>query len=91
MATGSGGAGALLPRTVLALLLLLAGGGAKRGFVYGASDRQGAYPAEDPVRPDDLAATIYHALGVNPQSEMRAANGRPVMASDGKPVTGVFA
>ena len=69
---------------------LLAGGGAKRGFVYGASDKQGAYPAEDPVRPDDLAATIYHALGIDPHSEVRAANGRPVLVSDGKPVTGVF-
>ena len=36
---------------------LLAGGGVKRGFAYGASDRHGAYPAGDPVRPDDLAAT----------------------------------
>jgi uncharacterized protein (DUF1501 family) len=41
---------------------LLAGGGVKRGFVHGASDRPGAYPAGDPVRPDDLAATIFHAL-----------------------------
>ena len=36
---------------------LLAGGGVKRGFVHGASDKSGAYPAKDPVRPDDLAAT----------------------------------
>jgi hypothetical protein len=37
--------------------VLLAGGGVKRGFIYGASDKNGAYPAENPVRPDDLAAT----------------------------------
>ncbi len=70
---------------------LLAGGGVKRGFVYGASDKTGAYPAEDPVRPDDLAATIYYALGIDPHTEMRTATNRPVLISDGKPVTGIFA
>ncbi|MEP6671508.1 MAG: DUF1501 domain-containing protein [Chthoniobacter sp.] len=70
---------------------LLAGGGVKRGFVYGASDKQGAYPAENPVRPDDLAATIYAALGIDPHTELRSAAGRPVLAADGKPVTGIFA
>ena len=43
---------------------LLAGGGVKRGFVYGASDKNGAYPAKDPVRPDDLAATIVIYWGM---------------------------
>ncbi len=70
---------------------LLAGAGVKRGFVYGASDKTGAYPAENPVRPDDLAATIYYALGIDPHSELRTAAGRPVMAADGKPVTEIFA
>ena len=70
---------------------LLAGGGVKRGFVYGASDKTGAYPAENPVRPDDLAATIYYALGIDPHTELMTATNRPVMISDGKPVTGVFA
>ena len=70
---------------------LLAGGGVKRGFVYGASDKTGAYPAENPVRPDDLAATIYYALGIDPHTELMTATNRPVMISDGKPVTGIFA
>ncbi len=70
---------------------LLAGGGTKRGFVYGASDKQGAYPAEDPVRPDDVAATIYHLLGIDPATEVRTGAGRPVLISDGKPVAGVIA
>ncbi len=70
---------------------LLAGGGVKRGFVYGASDKQGAYPAENPVRPDDLAATIYYALGIDPHTEVRTMSDRPVLIADGKPVTGVFA
>jgi hypothetical protein len=43
------------------------------------------------VRPDDLAATIFYALGIDPQREMQAANNRPVLAADGKPVTQIFA
>ncbi len=70
---------------------LLAGGGVKRGFVHGASDKTGSYPAEDPVRPDDLAATIYYALGIDPHTEVRTAADRPVLIADGKPVMEVFA
>ncbi|MDB6148616.1 MAG: hypothetical protein JWQ44_64 [Chthoniobacter sp.] len=70
---------------------LLAGGGVKRGFVYGSSDKSGAYPASDPVRPDDLAATIYYALGIDPHSEIRTGGDRPVLIADGKPITEVFA
>ena len=46
--------------------VLLAGGGVKRGYIYGASDKNGARPARDPVRPDDLAATMFHLLGIDP-------------------------
>src|SRR5205085_2340514 len=49
---------------------LLAGGGVKRGFVYGASDRLGAYPAGDPSRPEDLSATMFHLLGIDPKTEV---------------------
>jgi hypothetical protein len=63
----------------------------KRGFVYGASDKTGSYPAQNPVRPDDLAATIYTALGIDPHTELRGPGGRPVLAADGKAITGVFA
>ena len=64
--------------------VLLAGGGVKRGFVYGASDKQGAYPAKDPVRPDDLAATVFHLLGIDPHTEVRGLGDRPVTISEGK-------
>jgi len=70
---------------------LLAGGGVKRGFVYGASDETGSYPAEKPVRPDDLAATIYHLLGIDPHTEVRNTQQRPVLIADGKPVLDVIA
>jgi hypothetical protein len=70
---------------------ILAGGGVKRGYVYGASDKQGAYPAENPVRPDDIAATIYYLLGIDPHTEMRTATDRPVFISDGQPITDIIA
>lgn len=44
--------------------VLLAGGGIPGGIVVGASDKDGAYPALTPVRPENLAATIYHSLGI---------------------------
>lgn len=70
---------------------LLAGGGVKRGFVYGASDKNGAYPAENPVRPDDLAATIYQLLGIDPHTEVHDTSKRPLAITSGKPVMGVIA
>jgi uncharacterized protein (DUF1501 family) len=69
---------------------LLAGGGVKRGFVYGKSDAQAMYPDEHPVRPDDLAATLYYLLGINPDSEVIDKSNRPLVIS-GKPVLEVVA
>ena len=70
---------------------LLAGGGVKRGFVYGASDKHGAYPAKDPVRPDDLAATMFYLLGIDPETEVSGLGNRPVAIASGKPVMGLLA
>ena len=70
---------------------LLAGGGVKRGFVYGASDKTGSYPAESPVRPDDLAATVYYLLGIDPQTEVYDTSKRPLAITSGKPVMGLMA
>lgn len=58
--------------------VVLAGGGAKGGFVYGKSDRTAAYPDENPVTPEELAATIYHALGISPRTELIDPQGRPI-------------
>ena len=57
--------------------VLLAGGGVHGGAVHGASDRNGAYPARDPVTPADLAATIFWRFGIDPSSEIHDLNGRP--------------
>jgi len=43
----------------------MVGGGIRGGTVYGASDKIGAYPASDPVTPQDMLATIYHLLGID--------------------------
>ena len=69
--------------------VLLAGGGVKRGFVYGESDKTASHPAKDPVRPDDLAATIYYLLGIDPHTEVYGAGDRPALISEGNPVTGI--
>ena len=71
--------------------VLLAGGGVKRGFRYGASDKNGAYPADEAARPDDLAATVFALLGIPPQSEMHDALGRPLPISRGRVLSGVMA
>lgn len=70
--------------------VLLAGGGVKRGFTYGTSDANGMYPDEHPVKPEDLAATIYYLLGIDPNSEVRDRNNRPFFIG-GKPVLEVLA
>ncbi|HMC90463.1 MAG TPA: DUF1501 domain-containing protein, partial [Gemmataceae bacterium] len=70
---------------------LLAGGGVRRGFVYGSSDKIGAFPATDPVRPDDLAATMFYLLGLNPHAEVYDALHRPLPIANGNPIMGLLA
>jgi hypothetical protein len=70
---------------------LLAGGGVKRGFVYGASDRIGAYPANDPLRPEDLAATLFELLGIDPRTEVYDPLNRPLPIAPGNVITDVMA
>jgi uncharacterized protein (DUF1501 family) len=45
--------------------VLFAGGGVRGGQVYGSSDKVGAYPADRPVAPEDVARTVYHAMGIH--------------------------
>lgn len=62
---------------------LFAGGGTKAGTVIGTSDRQAAYPVEHPVSSGDLAATMYHLMGVDPEATVPDQTGRPVPISHG--------
>ena len=57
---------------------LLAGGGVHGGQIIGASDRTGESPKDNPITPADLAASIYHLLGINPASQLSTRDGRPV-------------
>jgi uncharacterized protein (DUF1501 family) len=57
--------------------LLLAGGGIKRGSVYGSSDKIGGRPSTNPVTPADIVATIYQCLGVPKDLELRDNLDRP--------------
>ena len=66
--------------------VVMAGGGIRGGRVHGASDRSGAYPAADPVSPEDLLATLYHALGVDPHAAIHDQQGRPYPLADGRPI-----
>jgi uncharacterized protein (DUF1501 family) len=70
---------------------VLAGGGVKGGVVYGASDRFAAEPALNPTPPADLAATIYHLLGVDPRTEIRDRLGRPLTLCEGKVIGEILA
>jgi len=69
--------------------VMLFGGGIQGGQVYGASDPIGAYPADKPVAPQDLSATIYHCLGVDPHTEVLDQNDRPMRMSEGQVVEGL--
>jgi hypothetical protein len=60
--------------------------------VYGRSDADAAYPAENPVSPEDLAATIFDALGIGHEIRLPDSQGRPVPVIErGEPLRRLFA
>src|SRR5262249_23682707 len=72
--------------------VVFAGGGVRGGALFGASDAQGAYPVDNPVTPQDVAATIYHCLGIDPETRLPDRQGRPVeVGSGGKPIRSILA
>lgn len=64
--------------------VLLAGGGVPGGLIHGASDAVAAYPSRNPVSPEDLAATIYHLLGVDAETPLPTPDGRRQVVSAGE-------
>ena len=65
--------------------ILVAGGGARMGQVIGSSDDKGEVPANRPVSPTDVLATIYRHLGIDAARQMINASGRPVpLLPDGR-------
>lgn len=72
---------------------ILAGAGVRGGIVYGQSDKDAAWPIDHPVQPEDLAATIYQSLGINPHlalidpQQQRLVN----IVEGGRPLDELFA
>jgi hypothetical protein len=69
---------------------VLAGGGIRGGQVYGSSDAHAAYPKTNPVAPEDIHATIYHALGIPLDREIRDRQSRPFKVTEGEPIKALF-
>jgi len=70
--------------------VFLAGGGIRGGQIYGSSDPIAAYPRDNPVSPEDLLATIYHALDVPGAAEIHDRENRPQRMCDGRAVRALF-
>ncbi len=58
--------------------LLFAGAGVTPGKVIGATDKEGAFVTDRPIRPADVAYTMYSSLGINPRKQLRTPEGRPL-------------
>ena len=72
--------------------LLFAGAGVKGGNVIGSTDKNGAFVTDRPVRPADVAWTIYDALGIDPTKELHTPEGRPVsILAEGTAVQELYA
>jgi hypothetical protein len=69
---------------------VLAGAGIRAGQVYGASDRDGAYPARDRVAPPQLTATILHLLGIGHEATFPDRTGRPLRVVEGEPLAALI-
>ncbi|QEG42934.1 DUF1501 domain-containing protein [Roseimaritima ulvae] len=73
------------------MFMLMAGGGVRGGQVVGESDATAAGPAHEAITPDDVAASFYHNLGIDPQLEFQTETGRPItLVRDGKVIPQLF-
>ena len=71
--------------------ILMGGAGIRPGTVFGSSDKHAGYPADNPVTPEDVVATIYHALGVDPEMRIKDPQGQPHPVALGEPIHEVLA
>jgi uncharacterized protein (DUF1501 family) len=73
------------------MFMIMGGGVVRGGQVIGASDATGAGPAQEAIHPEDVAASFYQALGIDPHQEYQTPTGRPVMlVRDGKVIPDLF-
>ena len=63
--------------------VVVAGGGMKKGSIYGSSDATASEPDEKPLTVEDFATTIYHQMGIVADKELMAPGGRPIEIVDG--------
>jgi Protein of unknown function (DUF1501) len=70
--------------------VVFAGAGVARGGVVGSSDRIGGHPQATPVGPWDLAATLFAALGIDPEAPYQDPAGRPYPIATGKPIRELY-
>jgi uncharacterized protein (DUF1501 family) len=70
--------------------VLFAGGGVRGGQVVGSSDGLGGEPRDRPVEPAEIAATVYHALGIDRALRLPGSDGRPVPLADAEPIGELF-
>lgn len=66
--------------------IVMAGGGIRGARVHGSSDRSAGYPASQPVGPSDVAATIFHCLGIDHRAHINDQQGRPLAIATGEPI-----
>ncbi|MCI0359119.1 MAG: DUF1501 domain-containing protein [Planctomycetaceae bacterium] len=71
--------------------IVVAGAGVQRGAIVGATDRFGAEPITDRYGPWDVAATMFHALGIDPHAHYLDSLGRPLAIASGKPIAAIYA
>jgi arylsulfatase A-like enzyme len=69
---------------------LFAGAGVRGGQVIGKSDKTAAHPATTPYSPDDIGATVYSVLGIDPHAEVADRLGRPVQLNRGRVIAPLF-
>ncbi len=71
--------------------IVMAGGGVQGGIVHGESDSQGAYPVSGVVHPEDIAATIFYLMGIDPHTRIRDPLDRELPISHGKVIRDILA
>jgi uncharacterized protein (DUF1501 family) len=70
--------------------VVAAGGRIRGGQVIGASDKHGAVPADRPVHPSEIVASVYHGHGLDPRTSLPAADGQPFPLAEAKPIHELF-
>lgn len=73
------------------MFMLMAGGGIRGGQVIGESDETASGPKHEAITPDDVAASFYHNLGIDPSTEFNSSTGRPItLVRDGSIIQQLF-